>query len=486
MRIFYGGLGTETNTFAPFGTAYDDFDIVTFNEQEERKTTDNDGPFESCQRWMKETGGEFIASTVAFAWPAGPTITKDYEQLRDELLSDMRSALPLDAVVLPMHGAMVSYGYDDCEGDVLKHVRELVGPDVAVGALLDPHCHLSQNMTEYADIIVFFQEWPHTDVNEAGEKLVKLVRATVEKQIKPVMSQFDCRMITEIFTPEEPVRGFLARTRALEGHNNVLSVSVIHGFAPADVPDMGTRVLVVTDNSAKQGIQLAEQLGMELFGLRKDLGINRIPIDQAINKALKTEGGPVALGEGADNVGGGAPGDSSYLLSALLDRPDLDFAAGVFWDPIAFDIARKAGEGAKIDLRLCGKVCRLSGPPLDLKVKVGKICLPDLTHATESGPWRSITLSLGGADIVISDTRVWTVDPAVYAQAGIDISSKKIIVAKSHGHFHAKFAPVSAKVIYVESEGVCGNIPGSAYHRIKRPKWPFDEDPFRSGINAGT
>jgi microcystin degradation protein MlrC len=480
MRVFFGGLGTETNTFAPFATAYDDFHIVGPSELATADPKLIGGPLPALADWMAQTGGEIAFGSMALASPAGKTIRLDYERLRDEFLATLGDAGRIDAAVLWMHGAMVADGYDDCEGDMLERVRSLLGPDIPIGVLLDPHCHLTSEMVSNADFLVFFQEWPHTDVEESGYRLIELMKARLAGSIDPVTSVYDCRMIEQFFTPEEPARSLTDQCRALEGKDGILSVSIVHGFAAADVPSMGTKVLVIGDGHEQGARALAERLGQEIFGKRGQFGMKLVPLDQAIIEALAVEGGAVTLAEGADNVGGGAPGDSSFLLRALLNSSISSFAAGVFWDPVAFDIALKAGEGAEIDLRICGKVAASSGDPLDLRVRVGKISLPDAPPGDGAdGLWRTVTLHVGAADILISDRRVWTIDPEVYVRGGVDINQKKVIVAKSHGHFYAKFAPVSKQVIYVDTPGVCGSdLSRFVYKRIDRPKWPLDGNPF--------
>lgn len=66
-----------------------------------------------------------------------------YEAFRDEIVEQVRRDGPFDVVPLELHGAMVSTACDDCEGDLIAHVREVVGSRGVIGVKLDPHCHLS-------------------------------------------------------------------------------------------------------------------------------------------------------------------------------------------------------------------------------------------------------------------------------------------------------------------------------------------------------
>lgn len=156
--------------------------------------------------------------------------------------------MPVDAVVLGLHGAMVAQGYDDCEGDSLERVRAIVGSDILVASEFDPHSHLTQKRVENLNIYAAFLEFPHTDFYERGEHVVSLALDALKGKIKPVISTFDCRMIGVFPTSQEPMRSFIDRIKGMHGKDGILSISVIHGFMAADVPEMGTRILVVTDN----------------------------------------------------------------------------------------------------------------------------------------------------------------------------------------------------------------------------------------------
>src|SRR5258707_1874487 len=181
---------------------------------------------------------------------------------------------------------MVAHGYDDCEGDLLERVRGLVGSRTVIAAELDPHSHLSATRVANSDILVAFKEVPHIDFADRAEEVVELALRTARGEIRPHMAVWDCRMLDMLPTSKDPMRGFVDRIKALEGKDGVLSISVIHGFSAADVPDMGVKMLVVTDAQPSKGAALAERLGRELFGLRGTTGHQMLEIDAAIDAAL--------------------------------------------------------------------------------------------------------------------------------------------------------------------------------------------------------
>ena len=191
---------------------------------------------------------------VASAQPSGITTRAAYETLRDELLADLKAALPVDMVLLGLHGAMVADGYDDCEGDLLQRVRAIVGPEVVVGAELDPHNHLSAAMVEPRRPAGGLQGVSaHRHPGARASSWSTCARRRPRAASQPVVSVVDTGGLVVMHTSREPARGFVDRIMALEGHDGILSISISHGFPWGDVPDMGTKVLVYSDAKVDAG-----------------------------------------------------------------------------------------------------------------------------------------------------------------------------------------------------------------------------------------
>src|SRR5690606_31853754 len=201
---------------------------------------------------------------------------------------------PVDGVVLGLHGAMVAQGYEDCEGDLLSRVRTIVGPDVLVCAELDPHSHLTAKRAEAADFFVHFKEFPHTDFVDRARDLWAIAVRALKGEVRPVMSIFDCRMIDVFPTSKQPMRGFVDRLSTLEAsHAGLLSLSVVHGFMAGDVPEMGTKIVAVTDNDPAMGAALAEELGRELYAMRGTFMVRQVDERGAVAAAMNAQSGPV-------------------------------------------------------------------------------------------------------------------------------------------------------------------------------------------------
>ena len=479
MRVFSGALATETNTFAPMPTGLASFgDRGYFPAgQHPGHMLYFSGPLWAARLRGAEHGWDLVEGLVAGAQPSGTTTRHAYETLRDELLRDLRQALPVDMVLLGLHGAMVADGYDDCEGDILTRVRQIVGPDVVIGAELDPHNHLSATMLEQANLLICYKEYPHTDVKERALELVDLCAAMVEKRIRPTLAVVDCDMIVLIHTSRDPARALVDRIQSLEGHDGVLSISITHGFPWGDVADMGTKVFVYTDNNPAKAAALARELADELIAMREQLAPAYPDPDSALDEALAFNGGPVVISDGADNPGGGAASDSTFLLRRMLERGISNAVLGPLWDPVAVRIAFDAGVGAQLPLRIGGKISPLSGQPLDLLCTV-KSLAPSLIQTGLSNtptPMGDCALvHAQGIEILLCSLRNQAMGTDLFTGAGCELAQRKIIVVKSSQHFYASFSKIAAKVIYADAPGsVARDLNTLPFRKVRRPKWPL-------------
>jgi len=484
VRIFTAALATETNTFAPIWIDRRAFEASLYAPPGKHPATPTlcSAPITVGRELARSEGFELIEGTAAWADPAGPVNRVAYESLRDEILGQLRAAMPVDGVVLGLHGAMVADGYDDCEGDFLTRVREIVGPDILVCAELDPHSHLTRKRVAAADFFTVFKEFPHTDFVDRARDLWRIALATLRGQVKPVMSVFDCRMIDVFPTSKDPMRSFVNRLFALEkSEEHVLSVSVIHGFMAGDVPEMGAKVLVVTDNAADKGAALAERLGRELFAMRGTFMVKQVDETEAVDTALAATAWPVVIADMWDNPGGGTAGDATVVLAELIRRGAEDVAVGTIWDPIAVQVCMAAGEGAKIPLRFGAKSAPETGSPIDKTVTIRRLVRnAEMKFGDSQVPFGDAAwISFEGIDVILNSTRAQSFDPSLYSAMGIDPKSRKILLIKSTNHFYDSFSKIAAQIIYCSAGHPYPNTPATtAYRKAPKNIWPMVENPF--------
>ncbi|WP_426289413.1 M81 family metallopeptidase [Ensifer adhaerens] len=483
MKLFIAGLDTETNTFSPMQTGIEAFreNLIAYGDATGK-------PLNCCSSQMfvwrnaaQEKGSDVVESLCAVAEPGGRTTRAVYESFRATILDDLKAAMPVDAVMLALHGACVADGYDDVEGDLLAHVRQVVGPDVPVAAELDLHCHITERMLANATMIATYKEYPHTDIEEVAEQLFRLMERTLAGDVKPAMGMHDCRMINTFHPHRAPLRGIVDRMKAMEGQDGVLSVSFGHGFPWGDVEDVGAKMLVVTDNDPEKAVRVARSFAREIFEAREQMRGDYLGIDAALDRAVAATSGPIVLADVSDNAGGGAPGDSTFILRRIIERGIEDVASCLYWDPIAVRMCREAGEGATLALRIGGKVGPASGDPLDLTVTVRRVAsgITQRFGPTPLAIGDAVWVSAGSIDIVLNTVRTQTFHPECMTALGLDPAQKKIVVVKSSNHFRAGFEPIARDILYVSAPGALQpTFEDLAFTKLKRPYWPRVANPF--------
>lgn len=428
-------------------------------------------------------GYTFIPGSCFWSTPNGTATRDAYERIRTEILDQLQAALPVDGVILTLHGAMVADGYDDCEGDLIEHARRIAGPDAVIGVELDPHCHLTVKRCENADIIVLFKEYPHTDFMERAEEVVSLVLATIRKQIRPVKSLWDTRVIASYPTTTQPMRGIVDKAIALEGKDGVLSISLGHGFPSGDVPDNGARVLVITDDNKPLGDQVARAFGNDMAAIRETSAQRFLQPQAALARALEIAADssrPVTIADTSDNAGGGAPSDNTVFLRLLMDGGVSGASVGPIWDPVAVRLAFDGGAGTRMRLRFGGKACWASGQPIDAEVEV-LACVPGAQQTFAGSP-----VDLGdavgirtaeGVGAVLVSKRCQAMGTDLFSNLGIDPNGERLLVVKSNQHFYAAFAPISQDVIYATGTGLLpSDYRRHPWKKVIRPIWPLDAD----------
>jgi len=481
--VFIASLSTETNTFSPLPTG-----IAAFQEgglfygDASRVAPDGPGLWMRIFRDLAEADYRDVReSLLATAQPGGRTVRAVYETLRDRIVSDLGDVAEIGIVLLALHGAMMAEGYDDCEGDLLERVRGAVGPGVVVGVLLDPHCHLSDAMLAAADIIILMKEYPHTDFEDRARELYALCKATAAGEHRPVAAVFDCRMIGHYPTMLEPMAALVRDMIAAEAEPGLLSVSFVHGFPWGDSPDNGSKMLVFSDGDAAAATAAAERLGRAVYALRETFQLRYPTIDEALDRAMACDG-PVIIADTADNAGGGAPGDATPLLRAMLARGGAPAVLGAIYDPGAVRLCEEAGLGARLSLRIGGKTGPASGDPLDIEATVAGLEKHHVqTFAGETVPMGgSAWVQVGQIGVVLCSIRSQVFSPDLFTGLGIDLAGQHIVAVKSSEHYRAGFAPMARHIIPIATPGALQADLGAIAYRLKRDLsfYPRVSDPL--------
>jgi microcystin degradation protein MlrC len=488
VKLFCATFSHETNRFSPIPTNVDSYrEFYLYLPSTGEGEHYIHAPMEGVNLYavIKERGHEVTCGLAASAQPSRPTNRADYEFLVDELLANLRGAGEVEGVLLFLHGAQVAEGYDDCEGHLLHRIREIVGPAVPIGVEIDLHANVTPAMVNHADIILACKEYPHWDFEDRARQLLELMEKAIRGEIKPVMAMAKVPMFGTYFTTSQPMRGFVDDLYAMEEGRRLLSVSFCHGFALADIEEAGASVLAVTNGDQALAERVANEVAARVFSIREAIATTFRSVDEALDEAASTiergSRGPVIIADAADNPGGGAPGDSTFLLEAVLQRGIRGVAVAMICDPAAVTLAKRGGVGAMIPLRIGGKTGRTSGAPLDVTARVlaARDDASQIGQGMVSPLGPAVAIEVDGVQIVLNSIRNQTFTPECFTALGIDPKQKKLLIVKSHQHFHEHFSSFASHIIYALPPGTVDmKLQSVPYRRLLRPAWPLDAPPF--------
>ncbi|MCO5178085.1 MAG: M81 family metallopeptidase, partial [Thermomicrobiales bacterium] len=356
MRIVTGGIAQETNTFQWEPTSLSDFTKGSSGIVRGQDILDLDGTggiYGGIVAEAKEQGVELIPTTYGHAVPGGRVSKEAFETLRDEILEGIRAALPVDGVLLGIHGAMALEHNDDGEGPLITAIRELVGPEVPIIAPLDLHTNLSDEMMAETTAFVGYKEYPHIDMPETGRHAMKMLIDTINGKVNPAMAHVRVPLIAPnqsmVTTWQSPMKDAIDRAREMETEDGVLAATVLGGFPFSDVPFTGVATIVVTDGDQALAQKYANELAQLCWDKREDFTIHPTPIDDAIAEALAGEEGSVyVLADISDSGASGTAGDGAEILRGLLKANAKSAAYAQIMDRDAVQACIDAGVGSTV------------------------------------------------------------------------------------------------------------------------------------------
>ncbi len=430
---------------------------------------------------LERHGARIVPAVAANAMPGGKVTRATFDFVAGEILRALRQT-QVDGILLALHGAMVLEDAFDGEGELLTAVRELVGPDLPVACTLDLHANMSETMVRKADILIGYDTYPHVDYYERACEAAEMLLRVLRHEIRPLRRLHTVPLLCPFLgSSREPIRSLVEAVHAWEQQPNALSATLFHGFFLSDVPDVAMSILSITDNDP----ELAESIGEEIAArITANLGlytINMATAEEAVARALANPEGPVILADTSDNPGGGAPGDSTHILAALIAAKAQNAAVSIIVDPETAHQAAQAGPGARIQVRLGGKISPLSGPPIEAEATV--VTLSNGLYRNKGPMLQGLlidagltaVLDLGGIEVVICSNKLQPQDPEIFRRNGIEPLDKKILVIKSAQHFRAAYQEAAKEIIEVNAPGVASQTPANfTFRHVRRPIFPLD------------
>jgi microcystin degradation protein MlrC len=482
MRIAIGMFMQETHSFSPLPTGLAEFresPVVPLSVGDKLLEAHRgiDSGLGGFIKVCDEVGVELVPLIATSASTSGPVTRAAYEWLKSLMLEKLTGSLPVDGVLLALHGAMTTESVDDPEGDILASIKTAVGERTMIGCSLDLHAVLTQKMVNHADILVSYET--HVDYSITSERAARLLLQCMRDGIKPYHYLEKPPMIMGDHGQ------LLEEKRGIEKADpDILTISLLDCNPWTDVVDYGPAVLVTCTGPHDRLARISIDLARRFWETRHGSVSRRISIDSAISRILTNTGGPVMLEEAGDLVGGGGTGDDVTLLSGLI-AAGVDDLTAVIYDPVAVEAAFDAGLNTEATLSIGGKYTADGPSPLRFDCRVVRLFDGEFVHVgvpyggLRAPLGRTAAVADGDIHIVLTSKRVRSQGSAIFAALDLDYSTKRAIVGKGCTLNCMSF-PVSAHYS-VDTPGITEwDFRKVPYHNVPRPRYPLDDvaDPF--------
>jgi microcystin degradation protein MlrC len=488
MRLVIAQMKHETNTFSPVPTPLARFAHGTPAPLEGRAVYEAfKGTGTAIGGFIDladKAGAEAVFPIAGNAAPSGPVQTAAYEEMASRIVGAV--AQGCDAVLLDLHGAMVTQAHEDGEGELLARIRK-VAPELPVGVALDMHTNLSPAMGRLATVIAGYQTYPHVDMYETGVRAAAPIFSILDGKTTPRMAFGFRPMLPHVMRQsslDAPNKQIQERAKEME-KQGALSATFFVGFPHADIPIAGSSAVVVTDGDAAKARALCEEL-LDMAWKAREQFVYRIePLEQSLRRARDISGRPVMLLDHYDNCASGGTMDTMKVLGGILDAGLEDVAAFAICDPEAVEQMKRAGVGARVTLPLGGKLdmpaLGLKGRPREVTGNVKRIVNGIYRNEgpmsrgelADMGP--SAVLDTGKVEIAVISRHVEPHDIASFRTLGIEPEKKRYVMLKSRVHWRAGLGPLARAVVECAGEGVCtSDYSQLQFRRVRRPVYPLD------------
>lgn len=491
MKILLAMMSHETNTFSPVPTPLTRFGSGK-NPQEGPGIVERFKTRSSTLAGMLSVAGnrdvELVTPIAAGAPPSGRVHDDAYRYMTDCICD---AAMGCDALLLDLHGAMVTESLEDGEGALLKRLRE-AQPDIPIGVGLDMHANIFPDMVKHSTVITGYHTYPHIDMFETGELAARILFQALDGEVTPTMAWGNCPMLPHVMrqgTDDFPNKELQRRAREMETTGEALAVSLFTGFPHADIYEAGLSVVVVTDNDQAGALELRDELLQSAWDNRSAFVYRLKPLEDSIAEgigAASEDGeGPVILLDHYDNTASGGTMDTTEVLAEILRQELEDVACFGIYDPEAVETMIEAGVGETVTVELGGKffmdALEIQSKPLSV---TGNIRLISDGRFTIRGPMgtgatmhmgKTVVLDTGKVEIVVISQHVEPYDLGCFYSLGIDPLKKTYLMLKSRIHYRAVYMPIAKKIIECAGCGVCtSDYSQLTFENVRRPIYPLD------------
>jgi microcystin degradation protein MlrC len=489
-RVFIAGIFHETHSFSGDTTGLNGFVIHRGAEILARRgdASQVDGFLSVAER----EGWEVVPSVIYTGGASGTVDHAVFEQFWSEVKPALDKALAqgLDAIHLSLHGAMVTSGSEDPEGELMLRIRATPGavklPIYCVG---DLHATLTPKMGNFSDCMIFYRECPHTDAFDSAVLSSELLARCLKTGVKPKHFVLVTPIVwppTGTGTRDGPMRALEDAARRMEKTiPGVLAVNIVGGYAFSDVPHAGVAFSIITEGDAGAAQAGLRELAQIAWNLREGGIPKQHDLDQVVRDFKPGGKGPVLLVEPADNIGGGAPGDGTDVMRALL-KYDVPGAGVAIADAQSVAALADVPIGGRKILDIGGKGSPLDPGPVTLEVELisrsdGVFELEDkhshlvgsLGKIINMGP--SAVVRHRGLTILLTSKKLPPFDLGQWRSQGINPEELSMIGIKAAVGHRIAYGKIAAGEYTVNTSGPCtSDITRLRYTRLRRPVFPLD------------
>lgn len=478
MRVLVCGYQHETNTFAASKA-----DWAAFNRGDTFPAFIEDQAMLDSMKGVNLPMGGFIDAAQEKGWTLVPGfwcgatpsahVTEDaFERISAAFIRYAKTS-QYDAIYIDFHGAGVAEHVADTEGEILHRLRQVTGDRLPIVTSLDLHANVTHRMLEQADALAAFRTYPHVDMAKAGALAAELLERRVRagKREKLAFKRVPFLIATNSqSTAIEPAKSHYQRLKKLDADNGTIS-SFAMGFPAADFEECAPMIWSYGEQADETLESLASAILEPEQWRLKDVYLPDDAVIRAMRLAADSDR-PIVIADTQDNPSGGADGNTSGLLHALLRNRVGEIypqqaIIGPIHDPEVAALAHRAGVGATLRTSVGTSVPTFSGdysePPVEGEFKViqisdGEVTLqgPMMTGlVVQVGP--TALLEISGVYVIVITGKVQLLDRVQISVLGLRPEDLKIIAIKSANHFRADF---SSLVREPETDFLIAKSPG--------------------------
>lgn len=495
-RVAIVGLMLESNRFAPVITEEDYLKRVYLAGDEILEDLYSPDPklpteirgfraeMDSRDNWTP------MPILVGLVEAGGPLDHAFFEATMNEIRSRLSAALPLDAVYISNHGAMITTANTDPDGEIFATVRAIVGPEVPIVATLDLHGNVSERMVASADAIVAYQTNPHVDMLERGRDAASILHELFAG-MRPEVAFLRLPLVpptVTLLTDSGPYADIMNFGQSLLDEK-IINVSILGGFAYSDTPKNGLAIIVTSRQRDGSARRVANRIARFCWGQHKRFVPCLASLDETVKRVLAIGADPaqpaVILADVSDNPGGGGNGNTMWILEALYLAGATGVIVGVINDPALAHEAATLGQGARFRAVFNRVAPDEFSHRFEADARVAAIRDGDCVGRRGFYAGRrmnlglSALLDLGGIQVVVISIRTQCADPIFLEMMGLDIGKARAVVVKSRGHFRAGFDEFfsPAQVIEVDVPGLTSPVlTRFDFRSMPRPVFPIDTE----------